>query len=54
VGVGEARARESFRPPAGDGARKAEQDYQKGEIERSLRFCRASLGLERSTSRPED
>jgi sugar phosphate isomerase/epimerase len=47
------RARESFRPPAGEGARKAEQDYQKGEIERSLRFCRASLGLGRSPG-PED
>jgi sugar phosphate isomerase/epimerase len=42
------RAREAFTPPANaDARRRAEQDYQRGEIERSLRYCRESLGLGR-------
>jgi sugar phosphate isomerase/epimerase len=41
------RPREPFRPPAGEAGRAADQQYQKGEVERSLRFCRDSLGLGR-------
>jgi len=44
------RAREAFRPPAGEGARRAEQEYQRGEIERSLRYCRDVLGLGQRTA----
>ena len=36
---------EPFAPPAGDGRRQAEQDYQLGELERSIRHCREVLGL---------
>ncbi len=35
---------ESFQA-SGPDRRKAEQDYQKGELERSLRYCRETLGL---------
>jgi sugar phosphate isomerase/epimerase len=46
------RARDAFQAPTDDGARRrAEQDYQRGEIERSLRYCRETLGLGR---RPAD
>lgn len=34
-----------FTPPAGADRRKAEQEYQRGEIERSLTYCRDVLGL---------
>jgi 3-oxoisoapionate decarboxylase len=37
--------RDAFQPPEGDGRTKAEQDYQRGEIERSLKYCRETLGL---------
>lgn len=40
--------RDPFKPPADAAARqRAEQDYQRGEIERSLRYCRETLGLGR-------
>ena len=39
------RRREPFRPPGGGERQKAEQDYQRGEIERSLTYCRDVLGL---------
>jgi sugar phosphate isomerase/epimerase len=42
------KPRDPFRPPADADARKrAEQDYQRGEIERSIRYCRETLGLGR-------
>lgn len=34
-----------FRPPAGTDRRVAEQEYQKAELERSVRYCREVLGL---------
>jgi sugar phosphate isomerase/epimerase len=34
-----------FTPPAGDGRQQAEQEYQLGELERSIRHCRDVLGL---------
>jgi hypothetical protein len=34
-----------FRPPAGDDRQQAEQQYQLGELERSIRHCRDVLGL---------
>ena len=36
---------EPFTPPAGDGRQQAEQEYQLGELERSIRHCRDVLGL---------
>ena len=39
------KARPTWNPPAGVDRRQAEQDYQKGEIERSLQFCKEHLGL---------
>jgi sugar phosphate isomerase/epimerase len=42
------KPRDPFRPPADADARKrAEQEYQRGEIERSIRYCRETLGLGR-------
>ncbi len=38
-------ARPTFQAPAGPDKLKAEQAYQKGEIERSLKYCRDVLGL---------
>jgi sugar phosphate isomerase/epimerase len=44
------RPREPYKPPADEAARRqAEQDYQRGEIERSLGYCRKALGLGRRT-----
>jgi hypothetical protein len=37
--------RPTFQPPAGEDRKKAEQAYQRGEIERSLTYCRNVLGL---------
>ena len=37
--------RPTFQPPAGEDRKKAEQTYQRGEIERSLIYCRNALGL---------
>ena len=39
------KPRPTFQPPAGADRRTAEQDYQRGEIERSLKYCRDVLGL---------
>jgi sugar phosphate isomerase/epimerase len=45
------RARDPFTPPAEvDARRRAEQDYQRGELERSLRYCRDTLGLGRRSA----
>jgi sugar phosphate isomerase/epimerase len=38
-------ARPTFQPPQGAEKAQAEQAYQKGEIERSLKYCRETLGL---------
>ena len=37
--------RPTFQAPAGEDRKTAEQAYQKGEIERSLNYCRNVLGL---------
>jgi sugar phosphate isomerase/epimerase len=37
--------RPTFQPPEGANKTTAEQAYQKGEIERSLTYCREKLGL---------
>ena len=37
--------RPTFQPPAGQDRKTAEQAYQKGEIERSLKYCKDVLGL---------
>ncbi|MEW5975944.1 MAG: sugar phosphate isomerase/epimerase [Acidobacteriota bacterium] len=34
-----------FQPPAGGDAKQAEREYQKAELERSLKYCREVLGL---------
>lgn len=39
------KAREPFRPPAGEERRRAEQEFQKAELEKSIRYCREVLGL---------
>jgi len=39
------RPRETWQPPTGVDRQKAEQQYQRGEIERSLVYCRQALGL---------
>jgi sugar phosphate isomerase/epimerase len=39
------RPREPFRPPGGEERQQAEQAYQRGEVERSLRYCRDVLDL---------
>jgi len=39
------KPRSPWEPPAGIDRTKAEQDYQKGELERSLSYCRKNLGL---------
>lgn len=39
------KPREPFRPPAGEARRRAEQEYQKAELEKSIKFCREVLGL---------
>jgi hypothetical protein len=39
------KPRPAFQPPAGPEKVKAEQEYQKGEVERSLNYCRDILGL---------
>jgi sugar phosphate isomerase/epimerase len=38
-------ARPTFQPPSGVDKTKAEQDYERGEIERSIKYCRDTLGL---------
>lgn len=39
------KPRQPYRAPEGKDRKIAEQEYQKGEIERSIQFCRESLGL---------
>jgi 3-oxoisoapionate decarboxylase len=39
------KPREPWQPPAGKDRKLAEQEYQKDQIERSLRYCRETLGL---------
>ena len=39
-----------FSPPKGVDRKKAQQDYQLAELERSLKFCRNELGLGRKSS----
>lgn len=39
------RPLEPFKAPAGADKSQAEQDYQKGEIERSIKYCKEVLGL---------
>lgn len=39
----------SFSPPPGIDRKKAQQDYQLAELERSLQFCRKELGLGRKS-----
>jgi len=39
------KPRDAWKAPAGQDRKLAEQDYQKGEIERSLRYCKEELGL---------
>jgi hypothetical protein len=39
------KPRDTWKAPAGVDRKQAEQDYQKSEIERSLRYCREELGL---------
>lgn len=37
--------REPWSPPAGSDRKVAEQEYQKREVERSIKYCKAELGL---------
>ncbi len=39
------RARDTWRAPAGVDRRQAEQEYQRGDIEKSLTYCKQVLGL---------
>jgi sugar phosphate isomerase/epimerase len=39
------KPRPTFQPPEGADRAKAEQSYQRGEIERSVEYCRETLGL---------
>jgi sugar phosphate isomerase/epimerase len=39
------KARPTFQPPQGEGRQKAEQEYQRGEIERSVKYCKDVLNL---------
>ena len=39
------KPRDPWQPPAGQDRKQAEQEYQKDQIERSLRYCKESLGL---------
>ncbi len=39
------KAIEGFKPPAGQDRKLAEQEFQKAELERSLKYCREVLGL---------
>jgi sugar phosphate isomerase/epimerase len=44
-------ARDPYKPPADESARaSAEQEYQRGEIERSIRYCREKLSLGRKAA----
>lgn len=39
------KARDTWKAPEGQDRKLAEQDYQKGEIERSISYCKSELGL---------
>jgi len=39
------KARDAWKPPAGVDRKKADQDFQKADLERSLQYCRETLGL---------
>jgi sugar phosphate isomerase/epimerase len=39
------KARPTFQPPQGEGRQKAEQEYQRGEIERSVKYCKDVFNL---------
>lgn len=39
------KPREPFKAPAGQDRAKADQEYQKGEVERSIKYCKEVLGL---------
>jgi len=39
------KPRDAYKAPEGKDRKVAEQEYQKGEIERSIRFCKEKLGL---------
>ena len=39
------KARDAWKAPAGVDRKKADQEYQKAELERSLAYCRETLGL---------
>jgi hypothetical protein len=43
--AGSGKPREPFRVPEGKDRRQAEQEFQKAELERSIRYCREMLGL---------
>ena len=36
---------EPFKAPAGVDKTQADQDYQRGEVERSIKYCKEVLGL---------
>ena len=42
------KAREPFHAAAGEDPKQAEQTYERGEIERSIKYCKATLGLGRN------
>ena len=42
------KAREPFHAAAGEDPKVAEQAYERGEIERSIKYCKATLGLGRN------
>ena len=37
--------RQTFQPPQGEGRQRAEQEFQRGEVERSIKYCRDVLKL---------
>ncbi|HEX7896721.1 MAG TPA: sugar phosphate isomerase/epimerase [Planctomycetota bacterium] len=39
------KPRDAWKPPAGVDRKKADQDFQKADLERSLAYCRETLGL---------
>ncbi len=39
------KPREPWQPPAGKDRKQADQEYQKDQIERSIKYCKESLGL---------
>ena len=39
------KARDAYKTPEGKDKKLAEQEYQRMELERSIRYCRETLGL---------